>query len=95
MCSCSRESQLCPGLHHKKHGQQVKRDVPAPLLCAGEASPGLLHPEVEFSVQKRYRSVGVQPEKGHRNDPRGVTPLLRGQAERAEALQLREEKAPR
>ena len=24
MCSCSLESQLCPGLHQKKHSQQVK-----------------------------------------------------------------------
>jgi len=44
-------------------------------------SPGVLHPDVESSVQERHRPVGVCPEKGHKNDPRDGTPLLRGQAE--------------
>ena len=29
----------------------------APLLCAGEASPGALYPDVESSVQDRHRSL--------------------------------------
>jgi len=46
---------------------------------------------VESSVQERHGSVGAHPEEGHKNDPRDGTPLLRGQAERAEAVQPREE----
>jgi len=47
MCPCT-ENQLYPGLYQKKHGQQVGDD---PLLCTGETSPGVLHPDVESSVQ--------------------------------------------
>ena len=64
---------------------------PAPLLCAGEASPGVLHPDVESSMQERC--VGAHPEEGHKHDPRDGTPLLRKQAERAGAVQPGEEKA--
>ena len=38
-------------------------------------------------VQERHRPVGAYPEEGHENDPRGETPLLQGQAERAGAVQ--------
>ena len=69
-CVFSPESQLYPGLHQKKHGQQGKGGDPALLLCAGEASPGVLHPDVESSVQDRHKPVGAHPEEGHRNDPR-------------------------
>ena len=47
------------------------------------------------SVQERNRPVGVHPGEGHKNDPRDGTPLLRGQAERAEAVGHGEEKAVR
>ena len=50
-CSHSPESQLYPRLHQKKHDQQVMGDDPAPLLSTGEVSPGVLHPDVESSVQ--------------------------------------------
>jgi len=66
---CSPESQLYLGLHQKKHGQQVEGGDPAPLLCTGEASPGVLCPDVVPSVKERYRPVGVGPEKGHKKDP--------------------------
>jgi len=95
MCPCSLESQWHPGLHQKQHGQQGKGGDPVPLLCAGETSPGVLHPDVESSEQERCGSVGVHPEEGHKNDPRNGTPLLRGQAERTEAFQPGEEKALR
>ena len=45
-------------------------------LCAGETSPGVLHPDVESSVQERHGPVGANPEGGHKNDPRdGTLPL--------------------
>jgi len=56
-----------------------------PLFCTGKTSPGVLHPDVEFSVQERHGSVGTCPEKSHKNDPRDGTPFLQGQAERAGA----------
>ena len=68
---------------------------PAPLLCAGEVSPGVLHPDAESSVQERHRPVGVHPEQGHRNGLRDETSLLGGLAEKAEAVQPGEQKALR
>ena len=64
---CSPVSLPYPGLHQKKHGQQVKGGDPVPLLCTGETSPGVLHPDAESSVQERHRPVGVLPEEGHKN----------------------------
>ena len=66
---------------------------PALLLCAGEASPGVLHPDVESSVQERHKPVGACPEEGYKNNPRDGTPLLQVQDERAGAVQPVEEKA--
>ena len=40
-CPHSPENQLYSGLHQKKHGHQVEGGGPAPLLCTGEASPGV------------------------------------------------------
>ena len=77
------------------HGQQIEGGDPAPLLCTGEASPRILCPHVESSVPERHGPVVVCPEKGHKNDPRDGTPLLRGQAERGGAVQPGEEKAVR
>ena len=94
MCPHSPEGQPYPGLHQKKCGQQVEGGDPAPLLCTGETSPGVLHPDVESSVQERHRTPGAYPVDSHKNDPRGGTPLLQGQAERAGAIQSGEEKAP-
>jgi len=47
MCACSPESQLYPGLHQKKHGQQVEGGVSAPLLHSHETPPGVLRPALE------------------------------------------------
>ena len=54
------ESQPYPGLHQKKCGQQGRGGDPAPLLCVGDASPAVLHPDVESSVRERQRPVGGQ-----------------------------------
>ena len=54
MCPCSPDSQLYPGLLQKRHGNQGKGGDPAPLHCTGEVSPGVLHPDVESSVQERH-----------------------------------------
>jgi len=67
---------LTHGLHHKKCGLQLEEDDHGPLLCAGEASPGVLSPDVESSVQKRHGPVGVHLEEGHKNDARDGTSLL-------------------
>ena len=64
----SSESQLYSGLHQKKHGQQGKGGDPAPPLCAGEASPGVVHPNVHVSPVLRTSHVGMYPEEGHKND---------------------------
>jgi len=53
MCPHSPEIQPYPGLHQKKHDQQSEGRDPDLLLCAGEASPGVLCPDVESSVQVR------------------------------------------
>jgi len=53
MCPHSSESQPYLGLHQKKHDQQVKR---GDLICTGETSHGVLHPDVE----------AVQPGEGFR-----------------------------
>ena len=52
------------------------REVSLPL-CSGETSPGVLHPDVESSVQERHGPVGACPEEGHKNDPRDGKPLMR------------------
>ena len=93
MCRQSPENQLYPGLHQKQHGQEGKGGDPSPLLCAGETSCGVLHPDVESSAQERHGPVGVHPEEGHRNDARHETYSLLGHAGRAGAVQPREEKA--
>ncbi|XP_015714068.1 protein THEMIS isoform X2 [Coturnix japonica] len=89
----SRFCQLYPRLQQEKHGQQDERGDPAPLLCSGETSPGVLHPGVESSVQERHRSVGAHLKGCYKSDPRDGRPLLQGQAERVGAGQPGEEKA--
>ena len=37
-------------------------------VCSGEASPGVLRPDVESSVQEKHRHVGVPPEEGRQNE---------------------------
>ena len=75
MCAHSPKGQLCAALNQKQCGQKVKGGDSAPLLCSGETSPGVVHPALEPSAQG-HRTVGVGPEKGHKNDLRAETPLL-------------------
>ena len=55
------------------NGQQVERGDPTTELCTGEILPAVLCVDVESSVQKRHRPVGVHPEEGHNNNPRDGT----------------------
>jgi len=52
------------------------REVVLPLCCVGEASPGVLHPDVESSVQERHGAVGACPVESHRNDAKDGTPIF-------------------
>ena len=69
---------LYPELQQKRCGKQVKGGDPAPLLCACEVSPGVLHPDVESSVGERDRPAGVCLEEGRKCDPGDGTPLFEG-----------------
>jgi len=73
----------------------VERGDPAPLLCSGEVSPGVVCPDVESSVQESHRPGGAHPEEGHKHDPRDETSLLQGQVERVGAVQSGEGKSAR
>jgi len=76
VCAHSPESQLYPGLHRKKHGQQVEGGDSASPLCCGEAPSGVLHPALEPSAQEGHGLLGASPEEGHKIDVRAETPLL-------------------
>jgi len=77
MCSHSPESHPYFGLRKQNSGQKGKGGDPAPLLCSGETSPGVLHSDVESSVQERCRPVGVHPEGSHKNDAQHGTSRMR------------------
>lgn len=55
------------------------------MTTPGVPGPGLPHPE-------QHGHTGTSPEKHHKDYQRSGTPLLRGQAERAETVQPEEEK---
>jgi len=67
MYAHSPESQLYPGLHQEKRGQQAEGGDSTPLLCSGETPPGVLRPALEPPAQERHGPVGVGPEEGHKN----------------------------
>lgn len=75
-CGLSPESQHYLVFHQMKCSQQVKRGEPAPLLCTGETSPGVLPSDLESSVKEGYAPVGAHPEEDHKSDSRDGTPLL-------------------
>lgn len=92
MCPQSTESQLYLGLHQKQCGQQGKGGYPAALLCVGENSPGVLHPDMESLLQERHGPVGARPEEDHKNDLRDGTPPCEDRM-KAGSVQPGEEKA--
>ena len=93
MCACSPEGQPYPGLHQERGDQKVEGADSARLLCSCETPPEVLCPVLRPPAQE-HRIVGVDPEEGHKDDQRAGAPPLQGQAERLEALQHGEEKAP-
>ena len=57
------------------YGQQVKVGDSDILLCTGETTPGVLHPDVQSLVQERHGVVGACPKGDHKDDPRVETLL--------------------
>ncbi|PKU34132.1 rna-directed dna polymerase from mobile element jockey-like [Limosa lapponica baueri] len=70
------ESQLHPGLHQEKCGQQVEGGDSAPLLHSDETPPGVLCPALESTAQEGHGPVGTCPAEGHKNDERAGAPFL-------------------
>lgn len=69
----------CMNMHLqlRKHLQLHKKAQAAgpeswffPLPSSHKSSPGVLHPALESSVQKRCGFVGLDPEDGHKSDQR-------------------------
>ena len=87
VCSRGPEGQPYPELHQKKGGPQVEEGDSDPLLCAGETTPGVLHPALEPSAQEGHGTVGVCPEEGDTDNLRVGASLLQGQTERVGAVQ--------
>lgn len=75
----SPESQLYPRLPQKKQGKQVKG--PDSALCSGSSPP------LKSLAQEIHGPVRAAWEEGYEIDQRDKTPLLWGQAERAEIVQ--------
>ena len=90
---CSPEGQLYPALHQEKCDQKVEGGDSAPLLWTCETPTEVLHPVLGPPKQEHW-AVVVGPEESHEDNQRAGLPTSWGQAERAEALQPREEKAP-
>ena len=59
-CALTAQKASCIQGCIKSSAASRVRDDPAPLLCAGETSPGVLYPDGDSSVQDRHRPVKVQ-----------------------------------
>ena len=76
MCPGGQQSQWDPGVHGMECGQQVRGGDPPPLLCPGQASPGVLYPVLSSLAEKRQGSPGESPAVGHKDDKGpGASPL--------------------
>ncbi|PKU46241.1 hypothetical protein llap_3465 [Limosa lapponica baueri] len=53
----SPKRQLHPGLHQRKHGQQVEGGDSTPLLCSHETPPGLLSPALGCPQHKKDKDL--------------------------------------
>jgi len=82
MCTCSPESQPCPGPHKNKCGEKVEGGDSPHLLCSCETSSGVVHPALGSPAQQRYERARVGPEEGHRNYQRAGILLLGRKIER-------------
>ncbi|RMC17428.1 hypothetical protein DUI87_06010 [Hirundo rustica rustica] len=68
VCPCDQEGQWCPGIHLEDHFQQTMGADPAPLLCSGEATSGVLCPVLCSTVQERHEGPGVGPVEDYKDD---------------------------
>jgi len=64
------------GCIKRSMASRSRKVILPPLLCTGEASPGVLRTPHLAAVQERHRPGGVCLEEGHKNDTRDGTPLL-------------------
>mgnify|MGYP001854197745 CR=1 FL=1 len=74
MCPQSLEKSNILGCVKRNMASKAKEVIL--FLYSGKASSDVLCPDVESSVQERYRPVGMHSEKHHKNGARDETPLL-------------------
>ncbi|PKU46723.1 rna-directed dna polymerase from mobile element jockey-like [Limosa lapponica baueri] len=72
---CGLRKPTNPGLHQKKHGQQVEAGDSVPLFHSRETPPEILHPALGPST-KGHGPVGASPEEGQKHEQRAGAPLL-------------------
>ena len=81
-----------PALPCNQHAAFTSFSPLAPLLCAAETSPVVLHPDVRPSVQERHESAEAHPEEQHRSAQKDGIPPYEDRL-RAGAVQHGEGKA--
>lgn len=69
-------SQWYLGLTLKKHVQQDEGGDNLCLFCPCDVLPGGLRPDCGLLTQERFGSVGMGPEKSHKDDHRAEVLLL-------------------
>lgn len=75
MCTCSPESQICPGLHPKQRGHQGERGDSASLVSPCETPP-VLHPALRIPAEEGCGPEGVSAEEGREDDSKDRACLL-------------------